>query len=120
MKILIADDDQQIANLLQVKLQKEGFTVNWADDGEKAVELALSYDWDLMLLDVMMPVYDGFQVLKKVKEVKPDLPIMFLTAKGQEKDVLHGFQLGAYDYISKPFRPAEVVARVKRLQNLQG
>ncbi len=116
MKILIAEDDPQVARLLQFKLEKEGFAVSWAEDGEKALEMVLGEDWDLLLLDVMMPVYDGFQVLRRLRDQKPTLPVIILSAKGQEKDILHGLELGANDYIAKPFRPAEVVARVKRLK----
>lgn len=116
MRVLIAEDDQQVARLLRFKLEKEGFTVGWAEDGEKALELVLGEDWDVLLLDIMMPVFDGFHVLKKVREQKNALPVIILSAKGQEKDILHGLELGANDYISKPFRPAEVVARIKRLK----
>lgn len=120
MKILIAEDDPQVARLLRFKLEKEGFSVSWAEDGEKALELVLGEEWDVMLLDIMMPVFDGFQVLKKLREKKPALPVIILSAKGQEKDVLYGLELGANDYISKPFRPAEVVARIKRLKGTGG
>ncbi len=116
MKVLIAEDDPQVARLIRFKLEKEGFTVGWAEDGEKALEMALGEDWDVLLLDIMMPVYDGFQVLRKLRGQQNNIPVIILSAKGQEKDVLHGLELGANDYISKPFRPAEVVARIKRLQ----
>lgn len=116
MRVLLADDDPSVAKLLKFKLEKEKIETGWAQDGDKALEMALGEEWDVLLLDIMMPVNDGFWVLRQLQEKKPGLPVIILSARGQEKDVLYGLELGAQDYISKPFRPAEVVARVKRLK----
>ncbi|MCI2430376.1 response regulator [Candidatus Acetothermia bacterium] len=116
-RILLAEDDPQIARLIQFKLQREGFSVTWAENGEEALKALRSSLFDLVILDVMMPVKDGFSVLA---ELKTDahlhkLPVMMLTARANERDLLTGFQSGATDYIAKPFDPAHLVERVRAL-----
>lgn len=116
-KIVLAEDEPQIARLTIFKLEKEGFEVIWEKDGGAALESVKNNKPDLVLLDIMMPVMDGYQVLKKIKE-NDDLkmiPVIMLTAKGQERDVISGIEMGAEDYVVKPFRPAELVARIKRI-----
>ena len=115
-KILLAEDEPHIARLVIFKLEREGYKVIWAKDGGEALESIKKSKPDLVLLDVMMPVMDGFEVLKKVKEDERlwKIPVIMLTAKGQIKDVEKGFDLGSDDYIIKPFRPAELVARIRR------
>ena len=116
-KIVLAEDEPQIARLTIFKLEKEGFEVIWEEDGGATLESVKNNKPDLVLLDVMMPVMDGYQVLKKIKE-NDDLkmiPVIMLTAKGQERDVISGIEMGAEDYVVKPFRPAELVARIKRI-----
>ena len=115
--ILIVEDDPQIARIVQIKLKNNGFTVHHASDGGAGLAAVRTLRPDLVLLDVMMPVMDGFQLLRAIRS-EPDLaglPVIMLTAKGQERDILTGFKDGATDYIVKPFSPAEVVARVQRL-----
>ena len=116
-KIVLAEDEPQIARLIQFKLQKEGFEITWKDNGADALESVKEIKPDLVLLDVMMPVMDGYQVLKKIKEDEnlKQIPVIMLTAKGQERDVVKGFDLGSEDYIVKPFRPAELVSRIKKI-----
>ena len=114
-KILLAEDEPHIAHLIVFKLEREGFDVTWAKDGGEALELFNKDIPDLLLLDIMMPVMDGFDVLKHIKENESysNIPVIMLTAKGQTSDVEKGFELGSDDYIIKPFRPAELVARIK-------
>ena len=114
-KILLAEDEPHIARLVVFKLEREGYEVIWAKDGGEALESIKKDIPDLVLLDVMMPVMDGFDVLKKIKEDERlwKIPVIMLTAKGQIKDVEKGFDLGSDDYVVKPFRPDELVARIK-------
>lgn len=115
-KVLVVEDDPQIARIVQIKLKNNGFEVFLAADGGAGLNAVRELRPDLVLLDVMMPVMDGYQVLRTIRS-EPELaalPVIMLTAKGQERDVLTGFKDGATDYIVKPFSPAEVVARVQR------
>ncbi len=111
-KVLVADDEKPIADIIKFNLVKEGFTVVVASNGEEAVKLFESSKPDLVILDVMMPKMDGFQVCKKIRE-KHTTPILMLTAKEEEVDKVLGLELGADDYITKPFGMRELVARVK-------
>lgn len=111
-KILIVDDEKNIVDILKFNLKKEGFLTMEAYDGEEALEMALSQNPDLILLDVMLPKVDGFTVCRKVRE-KSSTPILMLTAKEEEVDKVLGLELGADDYITKPFSPRELMARVK-------
>jgi len=116
-KILLAEDEPHIAKLVQFKLQKEGYEVLYAKDGKEAYEITKKEHPDLVLLDVMMPVLDGFQVLKMIKsdpELKDTLVAM-LSAKSQRKEILDGLRAGVCEYITKPFVPAELVARIKEI-----
>ena len=117
--IVLAEDEPHIARLVIFKLEREGYTVIWAKDGGEALESIASNKPDLVLLDIMMPIMDGYEVLKKVKEQEnlKSIPVIMLTAKGQEKDIVRGFNLGSEDYIVKPFRPAELAARIKKVLN---
>jgi two-component system, OmpR family, response regulator VicR len=111
-KILVVDDEQPIADILKFNLEKEGYTVTCAYDGGKAVELALSEDHDLILLDLMLPVKDGMDVCREVRS-KKNTPIIMLTAKDSEVDKVLGLEMGADDYVTKPFSTRELLARVK-------
>lgn len=111
-KILVVDDEQPIADILKFNLQKEGYEISVAYDGEDAVNKANSFKPDLMLLDVMLPKKDGFQVLKEIRS-KSQIPVLMLTAKEEEVDKVLGLELGADDYITKPFSMRELIARVK-------
>lgn len=111
-KILVVDDEKPIADIIKFNLVKEGFTVVVANDGEEALKMHDSMLPDLMLLDVMLPKMDGFQVCRKIRE-KHSTPIIMLTAKEEEVDKVLGLELGADDYITKPFGMRELIARVK-------
>ena len=111
-KIMVADDDSNICELLRLYLEKEGFTVTLAHDGEAAVEQFFADTPDLVLLDIMMPKLDGWQVCREIRK-KSNTPIIMLTAKGETFDKVLGLELGADDYITKPFSMRELMARVK-------
>ena len=111
-KILVVDADAAIAELEKDFLEVEGFTVDVAVDGPSGLEKGLAGDYDLILLDVMLPGMDGFHVCRKLRE-ETEIPILMVTAKTEDIDKVRGIGLGADDYISKPFSPVELVARVK-------
>ena len=111
-KILVVDDEEPIAKILDFNLRKEGYDVIVAHDGEKAVELAFSEDPDLILLDLMLPKKDGMEVCREVRAQK-NIPIIMLTAKNSEIDKVLGLEFGADDYVTKPFSTRELMARVK-------
>ena len=110
-KVLIVEDENNIAELLHLYLEKEGFETQVARDGGKAVELFRSFKPDLVLLDIMLPVLDGWSVLKKIR-TESKTPIIMLTAKGEVEDRVSGLEQGADDYIVKPFEMKEVLARI--------
>lgn len=111
-KILIVDDDENICELLRLYLEKDGFETVVASDGEQAVEFAAKYAPDLILLDIMLPKLDGWQVCREIRKTG-NTPIIMLTAKGETFDKILGLELGADDYVSKPFDAKEVIARIK-------
>lgn len=111
-KILIVDDDENICELLRLYLEKDGFDTVVANDGEQAVDYAAKYSPDLILLDIMLPKLDGWQVCREIRKTS-DIPIIMLTAKGETFDKILGLELGADDYVSKPFDTKEVIARIK-------
>ena len=111
-KILIVDDDENICELLRLYLEKDGFETVVANYGEQAVDYAAKYTPDLILLDIMLPKLDGWQVCREIRK-SSDVPIIMLTAKGETFDKILGLELGADDYISKPFDTKEVIARIK-------
>jgi two-component system OmpR family response regulator len=115
--ILVAEDDPLSAEMLLHQLKKEGFHVLHYPDGAQALEGALSNQIALAILDVKMPVMDGFELLESLRKVPAyaDVPIMMLTSMGGEEDIARGFELGADEYMVKPFSPVEVVARVRQL-----
>ena len=114
MKILIVDDEQDLLDILAYNLQKNDYVVETASSGEEAVALVeQTDDYRLILLDVMMGGINGFQTAEKIRKIRSSIPIVFLTALDAESDLLHGFSLGADDYIAKPFSIKEVIARVK-------
>ena len=117
-KILVVDDEQNLCEILAYNLRIDGYEVTEANSAEEALELPLAA-FDLMLLDVMMGGMSGFDLARRLKteEKTAHIPIIFLTAKDTEQDMLHGFGLGADDYIAKPFRIMEVLARVKAVLN---
>src|SRR5690554_6299959 len=111
-KILIIEDEKSISDIIKFNLQKEGFEVDMAYDGKSGLEKFSSCKPDLVLLDVMLPLIDGFEVCKKIRE-SSTIPILMLTAKEEEVDKVLGLELGADDYITKPFGMRELVARIK-------
>jgi len=112
-RILLAEDDPQIARLVKFKLEREGFAVEWVEDGEAALQRVRQDQFDLVLLDVMMPGKDGFAVLEKLRADAPNLPVVMLTARAGERDLQRG--AAATDYIVKPFDPAHLVERVRAI-----
>ncbi len=115
IKILVADDESRMRKLVNDFLSKKGYTIIEAADGAEAVDKFFeTNDIDLVITDVMMPKMDGWQVLKEIREYSK-VPVIMLTAKGDERDELQGFDLGADEYISKPFSPKILVARVDAL-----
>ena len=114
-KILIADDESRIRKLVNDFLSKEGYDVIEAKDGQEALDSFYSNKPDLVILDVMMPEFDGLEVCEEIRGVSEDVPIILLTAKDNESDELNGFSKGADEYIAKPFSPKILVARVNAL-----
>lgn len=115
VKVLVVEDEASIRRGLCDVLAFRGYTVSSAADGRSGLELASSGEFDLLMLDVMLPELDGFTLCEKVRERGHQTPILMLTAKGSEDDVLHGFEVGADDYVTKPFSVRELVARVEVL-----
>ena len=118
-KIMVVDDDKNICELLRLYLEKEGYQVVIANDGKEAVELNEKEDPELILLDIMLPQLDGWQVCREIRK-KSQVPIIMLTAKGEVFDKVLGLELGADDYIVKPFETKEVVARIKAVLRRTG
>ena len=112
MKILVVDDEELIRGVIKEYLTLENFIVDEAQDGNEAVEKVKENDYNLIIMDIMMPKKDGYQACKEIKQIK-DIPFIMLSARGEEYDKLIGFDLGIDDYVTKPFSPKELVARVK-------
>ena len=113
-KILIADDDSNISELISLYLMKEGYDTQKAKDGREALKLFQSYNPDLIILDIMMPEMDGYEVCREIRKTA-STPIIMLTAKGEDMDKIMGLEYGADDYITKPFNILEVKARIKAI-----
>jgi len=111
-KILLVEDDQNLGTLLQEYLEAKGFETKLADDGKKGFDLFCKDTYDLLLLDVMMPVKDGITLAKEIRVTDKNTPIIFLTAKSMKEDTIEGFNAGGDDYITKPFSMDELLARV--------
>ena len=118
-RILVADDDKRLADLVRRYLENGGFSVTVAHDGRKALDIARGRQPDLVILDLMMPELDGWDVCR-ILRAESDVPIIMLTARSTEDDMLLGLDLGADDYITKPFSPREVVARVRTVLRRSG
>ncbi|WP_256759036.1 response regulator transcription factor [Cohnella sp. WQ 127256] len=122
-KILIIEDEQSIAELERDYLEINGYTVDIENSGDKGLQRALNMDYDLIILDLMLPKVDGFEICRKIRGEK-DIPIIMISAKKEDIDKIRGLGLGADDYMSKPFSPGELVARVKahlsRYERLSG
>ena len=111
MKVLIVDDEDMIRNVLKEYVEFEGNEAFEAADGMEAVRMCRDNDYDVILMDVMMPRLDGFSAVKEIKKIK-DRPVIMLSARGEEYDKLFGFEMGVDDYVTKPFSPKEVMARI--------
>ncbi len=114
-RLLIVDDDKQIRELLVFDISQSGYIVDSATDGQEGLKKALENNYDLILLDVMMPKMNGYDVCKNIRIAKPDIPILLLTAKGTIEDKTQGFDCGADDYLIKPFEIQEVLLRIRAL-----
>jgi len=112
--ILVVDDEERIRRLLRMYLEKEGYSIDEAEDGESALKKATDNNYDLILLDVMLPGIDGIEVCSRLRQIKAT-PVIMLTAKGEEVNRVQGFEVGADDYVVKPFSPREVIYRVKAI-----
>ena len=114
MKILVVDDEELIRNVIKEYLTIEEYTVEEAENGLEAIEKAKANDYDLIIMDILMPKMDGYQACKEIKKIK-NVPFIMLSARSEEYDKLIGFDLGIDDYVTKPFSPKELVARIKAI-----
>lgn len=115
VKILLAEDEPALGQIVKESLETKGFHVLLCKDGQEAFEVYTTHEPKLLVLDVMMPKKDGFTLAKEIRMRDPQIPIIFLTAKSQTKDVVEGFNLGGNDYLKKPFSMAELIVRIKNL-----
>lgn len=116
MKLLIVEDEVRMADLLSKGLTEEGHTVTCAHDGVEGLALAKDYEFDVILLDVMIPKLSGYELAKRLRQARVPTPILMLTAKDSVPDIIHGLDLGADDYMTKPFSFAELVARLRAVK----
>ena len=114
MKILVVDDEELIRNVIREYLVMENYQVDEASDGKEAITKASTTDYNLIIMDIMMPKMDGYQACKEIKKIK-DISFIMLSARSEEYDKLIGFDLGIDDYVTKPFSPKELVARIKAI-----
>jgi DNA-binding response OmpR family regulator len=117
ISILLVEDDENLGFVTQEGLEDKGYHVVWAKDGVEGYELYHASRFNICLIDVMMPKKDGFTLAKEIREIAPDVPIFFLTARAQEEDKIEGLSIGADDYITKPFSIDELDLRIKNLMN---
>lgn len=115
MKVLLAEDDRDFGNILSQYVTISGFDVTLGRDGKEAWELFNTDKFDICVFDVMMPEMDGFSLAEKVKEIQPDIPLIFLTAKSLKEDIVRGLKIGADDYITKPFDPEVLILRINNI-----
>ncbi len=111
MKVLVVDDEAKIRNVIKEYAEFEGYEIEEASDGMEAIAKCKSEDYDIIIMDVMMPKLDGFSSIKEIKKIK-DIPVIMLSARGEEYDKLFGFEIGIDDYVVKPFSPKELMARI--------
>jgi len=114
-KVLVVDDEERIRRLVRMYMERNAFVVEEAEDGQQALDLALEHHYDLIILDLMLPSMDGRDVCASLRQQGNETPIIMLTAAGDEMNRIHGFELGADDYVVKPFSPRELVMRAKAL-----
>lgn len=115
IKLLLAEDDVNLGKVLKIYLEAKGYQVHYASNGEAAYEMFTSVDLDLCLIDVMMPLKDGFTLAKEIRKVDKHIPIIFLTAKNLQEDIIEGLSIGGDDYITKPFAMDVLLARMQAL-----
>ena len=115
LKILLCEDDESLGMLLREYLQAKGYDADLCPDGELGYKNFLKYDYDMCVLDVMMPKMDGFTLAQEIRQVNQEVPIIFLTAKNLKEDIFEGFKIGADDYITKPFSMEELVLRMEAI-----
>ncbi len=115
-RLLIVDDEEKIREVLREYGEFEGYEIIEAEDGMQAVKLCKTNDFDLIVMDIMMPKLDGYSAIKEIRKHK-DIPVLMLSARGEEYDKLFGFELGIDDYVTKPFSPKEVMARIRAIIN---
>lgn len=114
-RILLVEDDESLGFVISDSLEEESFDVSWRQNGEEGMKSFIEGGFDLCILDVMMPKKDGFTLAKEIRTLNETIPLIFLTARGQEEDRLRGFEIGGDDYVVKPFSMAELIHRIKRL-----
>lgn len=119
MNILLVEDEPQVADFIKKGLNEQGYNVTVSYDGQTGINIAIAQDFDLVLLDIMLPLYNGFEVCKKIRLDRPELPILMLTALGTTRDKVEGLESGADDYLTKPFHFEELLARIKALVRRQ-
>lgn len=112
-KILLVEDEESLAKGLEYNLISEGYFVDWAENGKSGLEMFNASEYDLIILDIMLPYIDGFEVAKNIRQVNPQMPILMLTARASAKDKVNGLEHGADDYMTKPFNLDELLLRVK-------
>lgn len=113
MHILVVDDEELIRAVIKNYLDTEAYTYDEADNGEEAVKLVEENNYDLIIMDIMMPKMDGYEAVKKIKAINKNIPVIMLSARKEEEDKLQGFDYGIDDYVTKPFSPKELMARIK-------
>lgn len=114
-RILLVEDEESLAAGLEYNLQEEGYNVTRAEDGRKALNLISSWEYDLIILDIMLPYHDGFEIAQEIRKNSPQMPVLMLTARTDIKDRIKGLELGADDYVTKPFHLDELLLRIKRM-----
>lgn len=119
MNILLIEDDTQVASFIKKGLNEQGYIVTVAYDGQTGKSIAVEQEFDLVILDVMLPLFNGYEVCKYIKQEKEDLPVLMLTALGTVQNKIEGFESGADDYLPKPFHFDELIARIKALVRRQ-
>jgi two-component system copper resistance phosphate regulon response regulator CusR len=115
VKILIVEDDVNLAKVMKAGLEENGYVLDWVPDGPSSLDMVSAYSYDVIILDIMLPGIDGFQVCKEIRSKNIDTPILMLTARYQENDRVHGLDSGADDYLVKPFSYPELYARIRAL-----
>jgi DNA-binding response OmpR family regulator len=115
LNILLAEDDKNLGNVLKTYLEVKGFQITLAVDGKEALESFKRNEFDFCILDIMMPVMDGFTLAKEIRKLDKHVPFLFLTAKSMQEDKIHGFEVGADDYLTKPFSMEELLMRIRAI-----